>query len=42
LIIGSLFHFNKELELVLLYPERFAYLELSLIIINARKLAYQR
>jgi error-prone DNA polymerase len=39
LIIGSLFRFDNELELVLLCPDRQAYAELCRIITNARKRA---
>ena len=39
LIIGSLFRFNEELELVLLCPDRQAYAELCRIITNARRRA---
>ena len=39
LIIGSLFRFNEELELVLLCPDRQAYAELCRTITNARKRA---
>jgi error-prone DNA polymerase len=39
LIIGSLFRFDDELELVLLCPDRLAYAELCRIITNARKRA---
>jgi error-prone DNA polymerase len=39
LIIGSLFRFNEELELILLCPDRFAYAELCRVITNARKRA---
>ncbi|WP_299084962.1 error-prone DNA polymerase [uncultured Paraglaciecola sp.] len=39
LLIGSLFHFNDELQLVLLCPNRQAYAELCRIITNARKRA---
>lgn len=39
LIIGSLFRFNEELELVLLSPDRQAYAELCRTITNARKRA---
>ena len=39
LIIGSLFRFDKDLELVLLCPDRLAYAELCRTITNARKRA---
>ncbi|MBL4631887.1 MAG: error-prone DNA polymerase [Paraglaciecola sp.] len=39
LIIGSLFRFDDQLELVLLCPDRLAYAELCRIITNARKRA---
>jgi error-prone DNA polymerase len=39
LIIGSLFRFDEELELVLLCPDRLAYAELCRTITNARKRA---
>lgn len=39
LIIGSLFRFDEELELLLLCPDRVAYAELCRIITNARRRA---
>lgn len=39
LIVGSLFHFNDELQLILLCPTHAAYSELCRIITNARKRA---
>lgn len=37
LIVGSVFHFGSELQIVLLCPTRFAYAELCRIITNARR-----
>ena len=39
LIVGSLFHFNEELEIILLCPNHKAYSELCRIITNARRRA---